>query len=124
MSEDSDAYGSAVNDFGQLVGESTSGAFLFSDNQLFALNDLAAAFLVDGTTVGFHSLRYAYDINNAGWIVGVGEYFDGVDFYEAGFLLTTAAAIPEPSTYAALAGALALGLTVWRRRVTRKSGPC
>lgn len=26
------------------------------------------------------------------------------------------AAIPEPSTYAALAGALALGLAAWRRR--------
>lgn len=31
-------------------------------------------------------------------------------------LKVTAAAIPEPSTYAAMAGALALGLAVWRRR--------
>ncbi len=28
----------------------------------------------------------------------------------------TLAAIPEPSAYAAMAGALALGLAVWRRR--------
>lgn len=31
-------------------------------------------------------------------------------------LKVSAAAIPEPSTYAAMAGALALGLAVWRRR--------
>jgi len=28
----------------------------------------------------------------------------------------TVSAIPEPSTYAALSGVLALGLAVWRRR--------
>lgn len=40
---------------------------------------------------------------------------DGADVY----LSYTAAAIPEPSTYAALLGALALGLVAWRRRRTR-----
>lgn len=35
---------------------------------------------------------------------------------EASF--TGASAIPEPSTYAALAGALALGVVVWRLRTT------
>ena len=32
-------------------------------------------------------------------------------------------AIPEPSTYAALTGALALGFVVWRRRFPRNIGP-
>lgn len=35
----------------------------------------------------------------------------------------TATAIPEPSAYAAVAGALALGLAAWRRRRTQKGPP-
>lgn len=116
LGEDSDAYALDINDFGQVVGESNSGAFLFSDGQLFALNDLATAFLVSGTTVGFQSLRFAHAINNAGDIVGVGDYFDGVSVYEAGFLLTTGSAIPEPSAFAVVAGLLALGAAGGRRR--------
>ncbi|MDB6115947.1 MAG: hypothetical protein JWQ62_2892 [Lacunisphaera sp.] len=38
----------------------------------------------------------------------------------AGLLTFSAAAIPEPSTYAALAGALALGFAAWRRRLSRR----
>ncbi len=37
----------------------------------------------------------------------------------AGAFRVTVSAIPEPSTYAALFGAAALGLVVWRRRVKR-----
>jgi uncharacterized membrane protein len=115
LGEDSDAYGSGLNDFGQVVGESTSGAFLFSDGQMYALNDLAAEFLVGEGEVGFQSLLWANGINNSGDIVGVGEYFDGVNFYEAGFLLTTSA-IPEPSTYAAIFGGMVLLGALIRRR--------
>ncbi len=35
----------------------------------------------------------------------------------------TASAIPEPSTYAALVGALALGLAAWRRKTAHRSPP-
>lgn len=40
----------------------------------------------------------------------------------AGYAESAASAIPEPSTSAALAGAVALGLTLWRRRTTAGSG--
>ena len=116
LSEDSDAYADGLNNLGQVVGESTSGAFLYRDAQLFDLNDLAAGYLVGGTSVGFHSLSIAYAINDAGAIVGVGEYFDGTGFQSVGFLLTTASAVPEPSAYAAIAGLGALGLAACRRR--------
>lgn len=116
LGEDSDAFGIDINDSGQVVGESNSGAFLFSGGELFALNDQASDFLVDGSTVGFQSLFFANAINNAGDIVGVGEYFDGENFFEAGFLLTTGSLIPEPSSYAAILGGLALGAVMIRRR--------
>ena len=39
----------------------------------------------------------------------------------AGMLTFSATAIPEPPTYAALVGALALGFAVWRRRRVRET---
>ena len=52
------------------------------------------------------TLRHAYDINEAGWIVGTGRY-GGTDH---AFLL-----IPEPSTLAMLGiGAVALLWFAWR----------
>ncbi len=59
------------------------------------------------------SLTGAMDISPDGqWIVGYGINPTG---QTEGFRLQLAA-IPEPSTYAALAGLGALGLAVWRRR--------
>ena len=61
------------------------------------------------------------DLNN---VVGLGIWFDnvragdatsGMGFYVTDIQLT---AIPEPRTYAALFGLLALGAVVWRRRKT------
>lgn len=46
--------------------------------------------------------------------VGYGNAIDELEVYAT-------AAIPEPSTYAALAGLGALGLVIWRRRKTRRT---
>ena len=53
----------------------------------------------------------ATDINDLGQIVGT-SYDSGAES-TIGFLLTP---IPEPSTYAAICGALVLGLAILRRR--------
>lgn len=45
-----------------------------------------------------------------------GDGFDGATFQVTGLSISNGAAIPEPSTYAALLGLGALGLAVWRRR--------
>jgi len=45
-----------------------------------------------------------------------GLTWDTSGLYSAGILSVTGTAIPEPSTYAALAGLAALGLAAWRRR--------
>lgn len=70
--------------------------------------------------------------------LSIGDAFPGGGYYSAsgsgvnfapGFADTdatfavTASAIPEPSTYAAFVGALALGLAAWRRRGSRLCFP-
>jgi hypothetical protein len=50
----------------------------------------------------------------------IGTNFAQEAFNDAAFIVT-ATAVPEPSTYAALAGVAALGLAVWRRRAQRAS---
>jgi hypothetical protein len=61
----------------------------------------------DITAVGF-----AWTVNNFSGNINGGDAQFGVDRFT--FAATTA--IPEPSTYAALAGLAALGLVMWRRR--------
>ncbi len=46
------------------------------------------------------------------------ELLDTRSIFES-YSATSATAVPEPSTYAAIGGALALGLAVWRRRRAR-----
>ncbi len=106
------AYG--IDSFGNVVGTAKNGsgqnrAFLFTGGTMYDLNTLAASFLGGA---GFTDLLYAQDINDSGWIVGYGLHTDGE--YRAYALQMSA--IPEPSTYALMAGAAALGLAVWRRR--------
>jgi len=59
-------------------------------------------------------LRMFVGASNAAGTIGAGTlYFDN--------LSVTASAVPEPSTYAALAGLGALGLVFWRRRLARNA---
>ena len=119
----------ALNNLGLIVGssEDASGhehAFIYRDGVMLDLNDLAAGYLVDGTSApGFKVFNAAYGINDAGQIVGRGEYFDGTDtFVDRAFILgTSISAIPEPSTYTVLLGLTTLTLTLARRR--RAEGP-
>lgn len=104
----STAYG--LNDFDVIVGTSlkadnnTFYAFIYQNGVMTDLNTLIAP---DSGWV----LNYAEAINNAGVIVGTGTFAG----QQRGFILTPAA-IPEPSSYAALAGVAALALAGFRRR--------
>ncbi len=59
----------------------------------------------------------AFAIDNSSWS-GSGNFATALSNNEV-LLTWTPSAIPEPSTYAAIVGALALGATVWHRRQRR-----
>lgn len=125
LSENDDGYASAINASGSIVGTSEGDddmrAFLYVSGATYDLNALAAGYLVEneGDTAGFIRLENAYGINDAGQIIGQGIYYDGIgDTYNAAFFLNSLTAVPEPSTYAAIFGGLALGFVAWRRRRT------
>jgi probable HAF family extracellular repeat protein len=71
------SYARAINDAGQIVGESDSDnqkrAFVYSDGQM---SDLTRA-AVNLRQAGFAALDTADGINNQGWIVGFGTTSDG-----------------------------------------------
>jgi probable HAF family extracellular repeat protein len=108
----SDAF--AINDSGQIVGESyiTGGAqhaFLYSDGGITDLNSL-----IDSAT-GWQ-LMTAQDINNRGQIVGYGTIAGGE---QHAFLLTP---VPEPGTIALVVPAFLAfaGIAAARRRVATR----
>jgi probable HAF family extracellular repeat protein len=74
---DKASYGRAVNDGGQIVGESDSDtqkrAFVYNNGQLFDLTQAA----INLRKAGFSALDVADGINNQGWIVGFGTTLDG-----------------------------------------------
>lgn len=118
-----------VNNAGQVVGYSflangsTTHPF-FYDYSSSTMIDLAS--VADFSGAGFnlaYGLGQVWDINEAGQIVGWG--ITNQFTYEAYLLTplvapTPLSAVPEPSTYAALAGALALWLTTRRRHARRR----
>lgn len=72
----------------------------------------AATFTTSTMTLGAHS-----ELGNVANIKYFGIAGSGTGAaFRISFDSITLAAIPEPSAYAAMAGALALGLAVWRRR--------
>ncbi len=108
-----------VNNSGQIVGESrvtgsnTVHAFLFNGGGLTDLNTLISP------SAGW-TLTAAFGINSSGSIVGYGTNSLGQNH---GFLLTsgsTTAATPEPGTVGLLVGMGGFGLSLARRRNTRK----
>lgn len=105
---DSVAWG--INNLGDIVGSADNAAeapagFLYSSGMMYDLNTLLVG--ADGWNV-----FYASAINDAGQIVGQAT-FDGTTY---GVLLSPLSAIPEPSTYALVAGVGAVGLALRRRR--------
>src|SRR5205085_2109946 len=98
---------------GTIVGSATTTGDLFSAFVVTSggfITDLNT--LVDLNGSGFLHLTSATGINDLGQIVGYGDMAGGA----TGAFLLTASPIPEPSTFAALAGLGALGLAAWRRR--------
>lgn len=75
---------------------------------LFSSSDASWLFPGHDTSPPFSMIVTSDDVNQAAWgsIQAGSLQLQGVTF----------SAIPEPSTYAALAGAGVLGFTVWRRR--------
>ena len=89
-------YGSGalgINNSGEVVGYSYYGsaserAFLYSGSTMYDLNALASSYMSDGVTApGFVRLAYAYAINDWGYIVGYGDYFDGSTITTQAFVL-------------------------------------
>ena len=118
----------ATNSFADTVGTLSllgNATIDFTSGGSFAFANSAAATWTGGMTLsltsGFvsgSSLRFGLDATGLtgtqlGQISAAG--FDSFSLNSSGFLVG-AAAIPEPSTYAALAGLAALGLAVMRRR--------
>lgn len=79
-------------------------------NSSFALSNPAGA----GTTVPLSISGFSYTGSSLNFnLTGANQW---IMLTEVTFTGSTASAIPEPSTYAALAGVAALGLVAWRRR--------
>jgi len=111
----------ATDDDGVSIGLTANGHTLF---------DLAAYGLATGASIFSGPLPTTYTAPNTFFTSYVGTYAltggqiriesaDGFSVYATTSQLTIASAIPEPSTYAALFGAGALGFAVWRRRRTQ-----
>ncbi|WP_415908695.1 PEP-CTERM sorting domain-containing protein [Oleiharenicola sp. Vm1] len=116
-----------MNNSGHIVGSSafdgtfdpndasTSRAYYFNGSQMLDLTSLTSG-LSNGIV-----LHDALAISDAGDILAFGY---NADFSAGGYFVLSASAIPEPSTYAALAGAVALGVVLVRRRRHALANAC
>jgi probable HAF family extracellular repeat protein len=84
------SYAFAINNWGQVVGASTSTngqrAFLYWDGTMVDLNCLVKLTHINGPA-GFLALTSASSINDRGQIVGEGSYWDGTNKTGNAFLL-------------------------------------
>jgi len=108
-------YANGINSSGQIVATSGDGvsdlAYLYSGGTWYDLNNLVIG-------ASDWVLTNATAINDAGQIVG--SAYNTTTLRTHAFLLT---AIPEPATYAMLAGLSALGLAFWGRRARKTTRP-
>ena len=82
------SHGNGINNFGQVVGYSPEGAFLYENSEVFFLDDLVAEDL---------DLHFSCEpkINDSGQILVFGN-----DKNQHGYYLLTPVAVPEPSAMA------------------------
>ena len=99
-------YARGINDLGQVVGVSGGRAFIWDSTRgMWDLNDLLHS------SADAWNFTHAYDINDAGQIVGFGYNSDGV---RRALLLTP---VPEPSSLAIWSLLALCGIGYgWRRR--------
>lgn len=78
----------------------------------------ASSFLVGSYSTASSALTFSSGFNTAAIdsMIITGAIPSGTARFNFSFDNISATAVPEPSTYAALAGCLALGLVAWRRR--------
>jgi hypothetical protein len=115
-----------INNNGIIVGEINNSAVMWTSSDGFRtyetvnLDELAAHLLTGSESEeGFVGLTIAYDINDKNEIVGMGRYSDGQGGEaNRAFLLTVTmpSAVPEPATWAMLAGLALLAWAIIRRR--------
>ena len=98
---------------GNLAVTVASGVSLTADTLFVVLQE-------NGT--GYGTSRFANAPAGTGTLTSAdGNWLFGVSYANSQVILSNATAVPEPSTYAALAGLAALGLVCSRRRFARRS---
>jgi hypothetical protein len=111
-----DSFATSIDTY-VLPGGSGASAFLNATTDLSSLTNLTG-------TVIFRFLKTSEIAANGNPIAGTGTFAfarfnDPVDGLIPGQIQGTVSVVPEPVTYAAIFGALALGLAMVRRRVSR-----
>jgi hypothetical protein len=78
----------------------------------------ASAFITGSYTTATASLTFQSGFNSSqiDSMILTGGQLSGTDRFNMSFDTISASAVPEPGTYAAIAGAAALGVAAWRRR--------
>ena len=121
------ATSTANSNFAAVETAATAGSFAATATSAFDFGTGATGLMATSATSGIKTL-YLYQVqpNDANGVTGTGVALVGsfaFDTASGGLVYTSAglnaSAIPEPSTYAALAGAAVLGFVALRRRQAR-----
>jgi hypothetical protein len=90
-------------------GENATSTFLVSSFNAASLTTVQAALTASG----------GFDFANVtSWRISGGEFLGAATLSLTADQITAVSAVPEPATYAALAGLAMLGVVVWRRRTS------